>query len=497
MNKSVHFVFADRFQFLIGVAQFFFCMLVVLVLLPEGSVRAAPLFLLAIPFFVLAAIVAALIPIASRHRSLQLTAVGVSGLLLVWCCLQSVSFIGNPFASPVWKAASDVLGTMAGSISVVPADTLATLVPVLLPFAVFLTSMALFQSDEDATRLLRFLAIFGGLVALYGLIQYELFPDHLMFRKKEYYLRDMTSVLVNRNSIATYLGAALLLNAGFLFDSLMPGASRSGRGGTVFYAHRHIRVSAYSILHGFLLCVAVVALLLTHSRAGTAASFISLLLLAVFFVLDGYRRIERRYGERLPGATHWRRIAVAIAASAAVALVFAFFAGQVILRADLQGMEDGRFCAYPSIVQLLRDNWLLGTGLGSFREAFARYQDPACGKDILWDRAHSFYLEGWIDLGVVFVPVLLLVVLGLLLTFVSGIRRRKARRWASATGAAVLLVFVLHSIVDFSIQIPGVAVYFAAVMAGTAVLSMNRNRAASGTKDASRVIEGRRRGSRT
>jgi hypothetical protein len=497
MNKSVSSASSRRIPLLSALAQFFFCLLVILLLLPEGSVRSAPLYLFAVPFFALASLVAAMMPVAPRHRSMQRIAAGVAGLLMLWGCLQAASFDGNLFANPAWKAASDVLGPMPGSISIVPADTLATLVPILLPFAVFLTAMALFQSDEDATRLLRFLAIFGGLVALYGLIQYELFPDHLMFRKKEYYLRDLTSVLVNRNSIATFLGAALLLNAGFLYDSLMPGASRNGRGGTAFYARRHIRVSAYSVLHGFLLCAAVVALLLTHSRAGTAATFISLLLLAVFFVLDGYRRIERRSGERLSGAPHWRRVAVALGASAAVAFVFAFFAGQVILRADLQGLEDGRFCAYPSIVQLLRDNWLFGTGLGSFREAFARYQDPVCGKDILWDRAHSFYLEGWIDLGVVFVPILLLVVTGLLLTFVSGIRKRKARRWASATGAAVLLVFLLHSIVDFSIQIPGVAVYFAAIMAGAAVLSMNRNRSASASEDASRAIEGRRRGSRT
>lgn len=465
-----------RRSLVMGLLQGIYGILVVLMLLPEGSVRSAPLYLLAVPVLVLAAITSATTSPARQHRFMLKVTVALAALLALWACIQALRFEDNPLANPVWRAAAEVLGALPGSISIVPADTLATIIPALLPFAVFTTGILLFQSDASATRLLRFLAISGGLVALYGLIQYEFFPDYLMFQKKEYYLDDLTSVLVNRNSIATYLGAALLINAGFLFDSLVPVSARRGRAGAAFHAQRLLQVDTYAVLHGSLAFVTLIALLLTRSRGGVAATLVALSTLSVFLVIDGYWRIGQRTRRPSTVMARSRKWASVSVAAALVVLTFFLLGGRVLMRADMQGAEDARFCAYPSIMHLLKDNWLLGTGLGSFREAYERYQDPLCAHNRLWDRAHSFYLEGWIDLGVIFVPLLLVAVGGLIVIFISGIKNRKSRRWASASGAAVLLLFLLHSIVDFSIQIPGVAVFFAAIMAATSVLSLNRVR---------------------
>ena len=43
-------------------------------------------------------------------------------------------------------------------------------------------------------------------------------------------------------------------------------------------------------------------------------------------------------------------------------------------------------------------------------------------------------------------------------------------------GLAALILASLHSIVDFSLQIPGVGVYFAAVISATATVSLGRVR---------------------
>lgn len=478
MNKIALDETAERSPLMLNFLQTLYCILVFLVLLPEGSVKSVPLDLLSIPVFVLSALSALALKPSVQHAAVYRVAVVIAVILTLWTWFQAYDFVGNPFASPVWRAASDVLGPLPGAISIVPADTRAAIIPVILPFAIFTSGLLIFPTDTSSTRLLRFMAISGGSIAFYGLIQYEFFPHYLMFRKKEYYLHDLTSVLVNRNSIATYIGAALLLNAGFLFDSLLPIAPQRGRGGTVFYRHRHLRVSWLSILHGLMLFFSLIALLLTGSRAGTAATFVALFGLSAFFMLDGYRRIDQRSGQKSSTSASFRRGATVLGATVIVTLVFVFLGGRVIMRADLQGFEDGRFCAYPTMIELLKDNWLFGTGLGSFAEAYARFADPLCGKNVLWDRAHSFYLEGWIDLGIIFVPLLLIAVVGLFLVFLSGLRKRKSLRWVSATGMAVLLLFLLHSIVDFSIQIPGVAVSFAAIMAAVVVLSLNRNKSA-------------------
>ena len=41
-------------------------------------------------------------------------------------------------------------------------------------------------------------------------------------------------------------------------------------------------------------------------------------------------------------------------------------------------------------------------------------------------------------------------------------------------GLAALILASLHSVVDFSLQIPGLAVYFAAIMAATVTVSLGR-----------------------
>lgn len=477
MGDVNHVPVSKRFPMVLMGLRWTYCLLVVLVLLPEGSVKSMPLFLLSIPVFTLSALATAVLRPEKRHRLPYCVGLLLTVVIVLWALFQAFAFWGNPFANPVWRSASEVLGSLAGAISIVPADTEATIVPVLLPFAFFLTGILIFPEDKSATRLLRFLGVMGGVIAVYGLIQYEFFPDYLLFRKKEFYLQDLTSVLVNRNSIATYLGAALLLNAGILYDTMLPSAQKSGLGERTLYRHGHVRVTAHSVLHGLLAFACLTALLLTRSRAGAAATFVALFALSAFFVLDGYRRTERKSRYKAPASRPTTRIAAALGMSTLVFFIFGILGGRVVMRADLQGLEDGRFCAYPSMLELLKDNWAFGTGLGSFGEAYRRYQNPLCG-DVFWDRAHSFYLEGWIDLGVIFIPLLAISLSGLTLIFLTGVRRRKAMRWAPATGWAVLLLFVLHSIVDFSIQIPGVAVSFAAIMSGAVVLSLNRNKSA-------------------
>ncbi len=69
---------------------------------------------------------------------------------------------------------------------------------------------------------------------------------------------------------------------------------------------------------------------------------------------------------------------------------------------------------------------------------------------------------------------MLIAVLFLLFAVLRGIRLRKSMRWLPMAGLGVLLTVILHSIVDFSIQIPGFAVWFAAVMAGVVRVSFER-----------------------
>lgn len=470
--------------------QWILLVLTMALLIAEGSVRPEPQHLLAIPVFGLAAIVAGLKAPLPHHRRAYGAALAIAVAIAVWTCLQAWQWQGNPLANPAWKAAVEALGTIPGAISIAPADTIEALLPVLMPFAVFLSAVILFPSDKDAMALLRLMAISGAAIGLYGIIQFEFFPQYLLMREKEYYIRDLTAVLVNRNSIATYLGAAMILNAGLFYDALISEkTSRRGRTPSSLQIGQ-MRISNRALFYGVCVTLTLTALLLTHSRAGFASTFIALTCLTVFFVFDGFARVGRgrRYGPARSNTS--LKIVVLAVAVAIVMLLFISLGGQVLRRADLQGLDDLRFCVYPSMIDLLKDNWILGTGLGNFKEAYMRYQDPSCGHlNLVWDRAHSFYIEGWIDMGVAFVVLGGATLVVLIAVFVTGLRKRRSLRWAAATGSAVLLLYLIHSIVDFSIQIPGVAVSFALIMAACVLLSLNRGaekETASAAQNASR-----------
>jgi O-antigen ligase len=127
--------------------------------------------------------------------------------------------------------------------------------------------------------------------------------------------------------------------------------------------------------------------------------------------------------------------------------------------------------------QAIRDNAILGAGFGTFQDVFPVYRDSACaGVRGVWERAHNVFLEGWLGLGAPFLVALAIGYAVLIGVFVHGARKRRRLRFAPIIGLAALVLATLHSIVDFSLQIPGFMVYFAAATAAAATISLGRGR---------------------
>jgi hypothetical protein len=62
----------------------------------------------------------------------------------------------------------------------------------------------------------------------------------------------------------------------------------------------------------------------------------------------------------------------------------------------------------------------------------------------------------------------------LLKTYAQGWRERQAFRFVPLSCLGVLVTVTLHSLVDFSVQIPGVALVVAAVLGSGAAVSLER-----------------------
>jgi O-antigen ligase len=185
------------------------------------------------------------------------------------------------------------------------------------------------------------------------------------------------------------------------------------------------------------------ATFMTGSRAGV---ILSLLALVVAFNLYFRRRIAAGTG-----------LLMIFFGSGLVALVLLQFMGEgIIERLDPRGAADeGRLETYRAILRMIADHPWLGTGQGTFAAAYPAYRSSEVSMWGVWDIAHNTLLEIAADMGI---PIAVLVVLAwvaIFVTLIYGVRHRNRDLVVPISALAVAMLAILHSLVDFSLQIPG------------------------------------------
>ncbi len=135
--------------------------------------------------------------------------------------------------------------------------------------------------------------------------------------------------------------------------------------------------------------------------------------------------------------------------------------GQIDANYDVE--QAGRLTFWQISLGMVGERPWQGHGYGSFEPAFAQHRDERF--DLRVDLAHDTYIEHLVELGI---PATLALYLGPVLLFgycLRGlfVRQRNQVFGLAAVGATVLVA--LHSLVDFSLQMPAVAVTFAALLA--------------------------------
>ena len=226
-----------------------------------------------------------------------------------------------------------------------------------------------------------------------------------------------------------------------------------------------------------MLLVCLEAMFLTGSRAGI---LLSLIMLVIAVATLFYRDLPRRSGAF-----------VVLAVGAVVALVLLQVMGSAVsTRLLVQGLGDpGRPTTYQSTWHMIRDHPWLGTGLGTFEWSFPAYRSANASMWGIWESAHSTPLEMAAELGLPLVGLVVVAWIIVLAVLVRGvwIRRRDVVVPIAALSVAVLAL--VHSLIDFSLQIPGYAiVVFALVGAGLSQSFSSRGKhTASGGAELSHV----------
>jgi len=124
----------------------------------------------------------------------------------------------------------------------------------------------------------------------------------------------------------------------------------------------------------------------------------------------------------------------------------------------------GRIMCWKGTMALIQDNLLTGTGPGTFRAAYPKYQVP--GGLFLRRFAHNDYLQFTADTGILFIPVMV----WLLVLFYSTVfrnlksRSRQNRAFSLGAGASVFAILI-HSTTDFNLHIPANIICFILIAA--------------------------------
>lgn len=384
--------------------------------------------------------------------------------------LQISSFVPPSWPSDLYARAAEVLGHPVAAIVSVNADaTRAVMMKIAACGVIFVIARATCRDRQRARLFLVLFLASAVLVTAYGLVMqatngscyvfsYSKRPD--LAPPGRVYTCALSGTFVNSNSYATYAGMALVVALGLVFSRPPMPSRRSIPDDRQFEASawltgaRAIYLAAALLLFG--------GLMLSASRAGFAATVAGALLLAVL-LLRG----------RLPPrpVLAWMAVAAIL-----VGAVFAVIAGSAFFHKMGTLPENdlvARFRLWQLTISAIAQAPWLGWGLGSFSDVYSLLQPPDL--QVVYDKAHSTPLEWVMDLGIPAGLCAFATVLIPLAICLSGCWRRRTDRYLPAVTVAAAAVAILHSTVDFSLQIPATGFAVSALLGMGWAQSFRRN----------------------
>lgn len=411
--------------------------------LPLGSNRPfgwSMLSLAAGVLLILWAIITVLERVELQLANKALAIGGISYLAFVgWLFFQTggPEFLWHPY----WADMAQALGqNMTGAISLSPADTATMAMRLLAYGAVFWVALQIGRLPQNADQLLWTVVVVTTVYALYGIVAL-IFTDQ--GGVANVYSGSLVSTFKNRNNFATFAGMGLLVTLCLVLRRWRPGNPDP----------RNVQTTDFQTLLAFAaLAILSLALLLTQSRAG----LISVLVAAAVPVWSHFQR----NGDQ----PEYRKLFIGLGIGMVVTLLLA--GGGLLERIQSEDGTSisGRGWLFERTVSAISDQPVSGHGGGAFESYFQFYKNAEFGGISTIDKAHNTYLELWADTGLIGVILLGVPMLVLAIGTLLGIQTRQHNTVYPLIGFTLIVQTGLHSIFDFSLQIPAVAVTFALVM---------------------------------
>jgi O-antigen ligase len=295
-----------------------------------------------------------------------------------------------------------------------------------------------------------FQAFYGSFMTLSGI-------EYGFFDKKYNHIGIATGTFVGRNHYAGFLEMSLAVGVGLMLSQLRTDRSKGWKDRW----HRLLEtVLSPKFRLRLYLVVMVVGLVLSRSRMGNTAFFVSVTLCGVLALYFQHRYRKQRVN---------RNIIVFFVSMAIIDVLIVsnwFGIDKLVERMEGTSAEaEIRDEAVRDTLKIWADYPIAGTGAGTFQLAYPKYR----GADVHVAQftAHNDYLEIASETGLVGITLLGFAVL---YSLWQGIRAQIERRsrflqgmgFASTMGIVALLI---HSFTDFNLQIPANALAFMVILA--------------------------------
>lgn len=295
-----------------------------------------------------------------------------------------------------------------------------------------------------------------------GTVQ-ALIASFALFSGQEIYygISSAQGTFANRNQLAGFLQLNLAVGIGLLLSTMSEQGSCSWRerirGWAKSLLSRKVRIRIY-------LAVMVITLVLTHSRMGNTAFFVSMTITGVLALL---------LMKRSP-----RPVVILLTSLIIIDLfIVSQWFGLEQLKQRFETLQDekvsldirsntvNRINTSMSTRSLYQEASLTGTGAGTFFVVFPAYQD--FGQPGFFQHAHNDYFEFKSDTGWIGIFMLAGIVT---ISFAAGLGAMRKRRHPLMRGMAFssvmgILSLMIHSSTDFNFRIPANAVLFMVILA--------------------------------
>ncbi|HVF90215.1 MAG TPA: O-antigen ligase family protein [Blastocatellia bacterium] len=320
-----------------------------------------------------------------------------------------------------------------------------------------------FKSHRRLVMLANFLVFYGLALAAFSLVQSFSWDGRFYWIRPNTQSASPFGPFVHHGHFAGYMEMLATIPVALLFSD---GVRKESR-----------------LIYGVAASVMGLSILAAWSRGGmiSLAASMAFILVMNRILAGSNERPRRRLGR--PRISPALRSALFVAALALAAGFGAFWMGLDQVRDDAAGAGSGNGSFYASrgwiwsdTLSMIRANPIAGVGLGAFETAYPIYSRS--DGSLIVGQAHNDYLQIVADCGV-FGAVLALWFIALLARGVyRGIRSRDPFLSGLALGSgAGLFALLVHSTVDFNLQLPANSLLFlflAAVVARVEALVIER-----------------------